>query len=58
MAAVFLEHIVLLERTLVEQHLDTLTSRVFTFVVLFLYGFLATTETGLFTLLDELFNLF
>jgi len=38
------------------EHLNALAGCVFAFVVLFLYGFLATTETGLFALLDELFD--
>ena len=54
---VFLEHIVLFERTFVEQHFNTLTGCVFAAFVLFLNSFLATTETGLFALLDELLDL-
>ena len=57
MAAMLLKHIVLFERTLVEQHVNTLTSGILTTVVLFLNSFLTTTETGLFALLDELFDL-
>ena len=56
MAAVLLEHIILFERTFIEQHVNALASGVFAFVVLLLYGFLATTETSLFALLDELFD--
>jgi hypothetical protein len=52
----FLEHIVLFERAFVEQHVNALASGVFALFVLFLYGFLATTETSLFALLDELFD--
>ena len=58
MATVLLEHVVLFERTLVQQHFNTLTGSILTFVVLFLNGFFTTTETGLFALLDELFDLF
>ena len=58
MTAVLLEHVVLLERTLVEQHLDALTGCVLATVVLLLNRFLTTTETGLFALLDELLDLF
>ena len=58
MAAVLLEHVVLLEGTLVEQHLDALAGSVLTFIMLLLNGFLATTETSLLALLDELLNLF
>ena len=57
-ATVFLEHVILFERAFVEQHLNALAGCVFTLFVLLLYGFLATTETSLFALLDELFDLF
>ena len=57
-ATVLLEHIILLERTFVEQHVNTLTGGILTAVVLLLDSFLTTTETSLFTLLDELLNLF
>ena len=58
MAAMLLKHIIFLERTLVEQHLNALASCIFTTFVLFLNGFLTTTETSLFALLDELLDFF
>ena len=48
------EHVELLEGTLVEQHGDTLTSRVLTSLVLFLDGLLTTAEASLLALLDQL----
>ena len=57
MAAMLLEHVVLFERTFVEQHLNALTGCVLSAFVLLLNSFLTTTETGLFALLDELFDL-
>ena len=58
MAAMLLKHVVLLERTFVEQHIDALTGCVLTTIVLFLNSFLTSTETGLFALLDELLDFF
>ena len=58
MTTMFLEHVILFERALIKQHLDTLTCSILSFVVLLLYCFLTTTETSLFTLLDELFDFF
>ena len=58
MATVLLEHVVLFEGTLVQQHLDALAGSIFALVVLLLYGFLTTTETSLFALLDELLDFF
>ena len=58
MAAMLLKHVILFERTFVEQHLDTLTGCVLATLVLFLNGFLTTTETCLLALLDELLDLF
>ena len=55
-ATVLLKHVVLLEGSLVQQHLNALTGCVLALVVLLLYCFLTTTETGLFALLDELFD--
>ena len=57
MATMFLEHIILFEGTFVEQHFNTLAGCVLSALVLFLNCFFATTETGLFALLDELLNL-
>ena len=57
-ATVLLEHVVLLERTFVEQHLNALTGCVLSTFVLFLDGFLTTTEACLFTLLNQLLDLF
>ena len=57
-ATVLLEHVVLLERTLVEEHFNTLTSSIFATVVLLLYSFFTATKTCLFALLDELLDFF
>ena len=55
-ATMLLEHVVLFERAWVEQHVDTFACSVLAALVLLLYGFLTTTETGLFALLDELLD--
>ena len=57
-ATVLLEHVVLLERTFVEQHVNTLAGRIFATLMLFLNCFLTTTETSLLALLDELLDFF
>ena len=58
MATVLLEHVVLFERTFVEQHVDTLAGSVFATFMLFLNCFFTTTETSLLTLLDQLLDFF
>ncbi len=57
-AAVCHKHVELLETTLVEQHRYALAGGVFASLVLFLDGFLATSETALGTLLDQLADFF
>ena len=57
-ATVLLEHIVLFERTLVQQHVDTLTCSILATVMLFLDCFLTTTKTSLLALLDQLLDFF
>ena len=55
-ATVLLEHVVLLERTFVEQHVNALAGSVLTAVVLFLYGFLTAAHPGHLAVLNQLFD--
>ena len=55
-ATVFLEHIVLFERTFVQQHIYALAGSVFPALMLLLNSFLTTTETRLFAFLDKLLD--
>ena len=52
-AAVLLEHIIFLERSFVEQHVDTLAGSVFAALVLLLNGFLAAAQTGFLAVLNQ-----
>ena len=57
-AAVEFEHVVFLETTFVQEHIDTLAGRVFTALVLLLDGFLTATQARLFTLGNQLLDFF
>ena len=52
MATVELKHIVLFEATLVQEHVYTLTGRIFAAGMLLFDGFLATSKASLFALSD------
>ena len=52
-----LEHVILFETAFIDQHVNTLTRGVLATCMLFVDGFLTTTETSLFALGDQLFNL-
>ena len=56
-AAMRYEHVELLERTLVQKHLDTLARRVLALGMLGVDTLLATSETRRFAVLDELADL-
>ena len=56
--AVLLEHIIFFKRTFVKQHLNAFAGGILAAVMLLLNGFLTTTETSLFALLDKLLNFF
>ena len=56
-AAVRDEHVELFERSLVEQHLDTLAGRVLALAVLCVDRLLAAAETRGFAVLDQLVDL-